>query len=78
MKSVVRLDDAFFVNKDIEDYTTPGQQQQTQNTRSSLSNNIIISNDHPIKPSGNASNIKSWHEFGISLHIVYIFKKYKK
>ena len=61
MKSVVRLDDAFIVNKDIEDYITPGQQLQT---KSQIPSNLV-SDDVPVKPSGNANQVTSWHEFGI-------------
>ena len=55
MRSVVRLDTAFFVQSDIENYITPGQ--QSANPISNIINT-------PVKPSGEASNIISWHDFG--------------
>ena len=67
MKSVVRLDDAFFVHKDIEEYITPGQQQ----TKSQGNQLTVDVNNQPVKPSGDALTITSWHEFGI-LYTHYI------
>lgn len=71
MKSVVRLDDAFFVHKDIEEYITPGQQQ----TKSQGNQLTVDVNNQPVKPSGDALTITSWHEFGIFIFI-YIFSIY--
>ena len=66
MKSVVRLDDDFFIKKDIEEYITPGQQQTNPQTQLQ-GNHLTIDpiNTKSVKPSGDALKIQSWHEFGM-------------
>ena len=72
MKSVVRLDDDFFVKKDIEEYITPGQQQLNPAQLQGNHLNIEAINTKPVKPTGNALKIVSWHEFGMEHVYVYI------
>ena len=69
MRSVVRLDGAFLAEQDIVEYTTPGQAfspphspSAVQSPHSQIPSNIII---EPVKPSGDALTVQSWHDCGI-------------
>lgn len=86
MRSVVRLDGAFLAEQDIVEYATPGQALSPPNSSTNLLSSPHPSHSHnshnshpqspshhliaPIKPSGDALAIQSWHDCGI--HFIYI------